>query len=407
MNAPKRSSIAAPKPRRLVHALLAVGGALALPVAVIWAVQSFPQVGPLPGRIVYTRAASESRDFTIDIYTADANGENERRLTNTIDAVVYGSAAGEDQPRWSPDGAEIAFSTFNGDGLASIWRMPAAGGTPTPMAVNDGDSGGGASWQPDGQCVVYAGAHRGGQSTLDLRRACRDGTVSTVLSTDDVDERCPDVSPDGALIVYQARRPPRSYTDRTQWALWVMRPDGSGPAQLYAPPVGSATHPRWSPDMRHIAFVVGLPEGVGDLTILDLATGVATPLVRKVAGPLAWSPDGRAILFHNVDAAGPRTVSTYTQSDGQPQYKGLYVFDRFANQLLRLLGPAGGEGMSTYQWGYAPDWFAPSPTPTATATDTATATGTTTPTATATNTPIPNLTIYLPLVGNGFDIGDT
>ncbi len=384
-----------------------------VPLVLAFASQSYPLVGLLPGRIVYTRAASEGRDFAIDIYVADANGDGEERLTNTVDSVVYGSAAGEDQPRWSPDGAQLAFSTYNKEGVASIWRVAATGGTPTPMVQNDGEGGGGPSWQPDGRCVLYAGAHRGGASTLDIRRACVDGTVETVMDTADVDERGPDVSPDGKLIVYQARRPPRSFTDRPEWSLWLARSDGTEPRLLYAPSQGSATNPRWSPDMARVAFVLGMPEGVGTLCVIELATGEMTPLLTKVAGPISWSPDGQMILFHNVDANGPRTLYAGPQGPEHPyqetQYKGLYVLDHAVKQLLRLRGRAGGEGVGaiSYQWGYAPDWYAPTATPTPTTTSTPSPTATTTaiasPTATATEVPVP--AIFLPLVGRDLILG--
>ncbi len=385
---------------------------MCVPLVVAVASQPYPLVDGLPGRIVYTRAASDSRDFAVDIFLADADGDGEERLTNTVDAVVYGSAAGEEQPRWSPDGSQIAFSTYNKDGLASVWRVAVTGGTPTPMAQNDGEAGGGPAWQPDGRCVVYAGVHRGGASTLDVRRACLDGTVETVLDTADMDERGPDVSPDGAKIVYQARRPPRSFSDRTEWSLRLMNADGSADAALYAPSEGSATHPRWSPDMQRIAFVAGMPEGVGTLSVLELSTGQVTALVTKAAGPIAWSPDGQRIMFHNVDANGPRALTSALSASQGPaqdaQYKGLYVLDRAIGQLSRLRGPAGGEGAGavSYQWGYAPDWWAPSPTPTATATASPTPTATASPTPSATATVQSFGVAFLPLVANDFLMAD-
>jgi Tol biopolymer transport system component len=394
-------------------AMATVFALTAVPIVRSAASQTIPPVGTLPGRIVYTRAASSSTDFTIDVFIADADGENESQLTNTVDSRVYGSARGEDQPRWSPDGLEVAFSTANRDGLVSVWRVPATGGTPTPVVVNDGE-GGDQSWEPDGRCMVYAGAHVGGDSTLDLKRICSDGSTSILAETADVDERAPDVSPDGSSVVYEARRPPKSYSDRTQWSLRRMAIDGSGDELLYSPSQESALYPRWSPQGTTIAFIEGRLEGIGTLSVLDVATRQVTRLATLAAGPIAWSPDGQTVLFYNTDANGPQVVSSSPAGPAQPQQAeqllGLYVIGRSDRQLQRLLGAAGGADAKddSYQWGYAADWWAPSatPTPTATHTSTNTPTATATTTPTPTETPVAGRVNYLPLVSLGVALGD-
>ncbi len=359
--------------------------------------QEIPFADPMPGRIVYTRAGDSTSAFAIDVFVADANGENERQLTNTVDSTVYGSAVGEDQPRWSPDGEEVSFFTLDRDGLASIWIVPQTGGTPTPVVRADGEQGGDPAWHRDGQCLVYAGAHGGsGDSTLDLKRACRDGSGMTLLATDDLDERAPDVSPDGQTIVYQSRRAPTSVHDRFEWSLRLIDIQGGNDRLLYEPPTGSATNPRWSPNGQRIAFVAGSALGLGTLSVLDLASGEVTPLARIAGGPIAWSPDGQYLLFYNTAGDGPRLTVASRRAGGAPlqeaQNLGLYLYDFQRRGLWRLRGAAGGADAApmSYRWGAAGDWWGPSPTPSATTEATAQATATeeatepATPTAEAT-----------------------
>src|SRR4051812_14528148 len=62
-----------------------------------------------------------------DIYTMDADGSNEIRLTT--------ASAYDDQPAWSPDASTIAFMT-NRDGNFEIYTMPGTGGTATRLTTN-------------------------------------------------------------------------------------------------------------------------------------------------------------------------------------------------------------------------------------------------------------------------------
>ncbi len=379
--------------RHLLPAALAMLG-MVVTFVLVAAMQEIPFAEPMPGRIVYNRAGDSTSAFAIDLFVADANGDNERQLTNTVDSTVYGSAAGEDGPRWSPDGEEVSFSTLDRNGLASIWIVPQAGGTPTPLARADGEQGGDPAWHRDGQCLVYAGAHVGeGDSTLDLKRACRDGSSVTLLDTADLDERSPDVSPDGQTIVYQSRRAPSSVHDRFDWSLRLIDLDGSNDRLLYTPPSGSATSPRWSPDGRRIAFVAGSFMGLGTVSVLDLSSGQVTALARTAGGPLSWSPDGAYILFYNTAAGGPQLPVAIAATSQQPtqegQFLGLYVYDFARRGLWRLRGAAGGANADPmgYRWGAAADWWGPSPTPTATAEATAEATPSAEPTE-----PVPSAT---------------
>src|SRR5262245_12994787 len=115
---------------RLTLALALAGLA---PAVVLARLQDrYPPTPDMPGRIVYTRA----QERIWDLYESAPNGAAEEKLTDTNDPLLNRTAAGEEQPRWSPDGEEVAFSTVNRNAAFTLWRVPWTGGTPTPLVTD-------------------------------------------------------------------------------------------------------------------------------------------------------------------------------------------------------------------------------------------------------------------------------
>ena len=80
-----------------------------------------------------------------DIYTLPAAGGSARRIA--------GGAAWEVQPRFSPDGREIAFTSDRGGGN-NLWRMNADGSGMAAVTKEDFRLLNNAAWTPDGQFIV-------------------------------------------------------------------------------------------------------------------------------------------------------------------------------------------------------------------------------------------------------------
>ena len=103
--------------------------ALSLPVAVVTAavLACNTLFTPAPsGAIVFT----SERNGDLEIYTMDADGQNQTRLTDN---------PGYDQgPVWSPDGARIAYHSWNGRDL-ELWVMDADGSNKTQLTNSPGD----------------------------------------------------------------------------------------------------------------------------------------------------------------------------------------------------------------------------------------------------------------------------
>jgi Tol biopolymer transport system component len=113
-------------------------------------------------------------------------------------------------------------------------------------------------------------------------------------------------SPDGRRIAFVSRRDGK--------ALYVMNADGSG-LRIVARVERLAT-PAWSPDGRRIAFVSRRGDQYSALYVVN-ADGSGKRTVAGRGGDPAWSPDGRSIAFErdaklylvNADGSGRRTLT--------------------------------------------------------------------------------------------------
>src|SRR5438552_868407 len=110
-------------------------------------------------------------------------------------------------------------------------------------------------------------------------------TVEKYLDYEQVAD--PQISPDGAQIVY-TRRYVNKMEDRWDAALWIMNADGSRNRFL-----GKGSNPRWSPDGTRLAFLNdGEPSGT-QLFVRYMEAPVSVTQVTRVSEPIAdirWSP---------------------------------------------------------------------------------------------------------------------
>jgi Tol biopolymer transport system component len=220
------------------------------------------------------------RDGNAEIYVMNADGSNERRLTNTT--------ADEGYPSWSPDGTTITFDTDR-DGNFEIYAMGADGTNPRRL-TNDPATDVSASWSPDGTRIAFMSNRDGMRpgefdvyimpvtgSGRDAVRVTTTGTswfpvysrdgstlafhvgrdvyvmpaaggALTRLTTDPANGMYPSWSPDGSTIAFMSWRGGRT-------EIFVMNADGSGQRRVVSMPAGDAIDPRFSPDGTQIVFV--------------------------------------------------------------------------------------------------------------------------------------------------------
>lgn len=299
-------------------------------------VASDPQVSPDGTRVAYVVAVNDKdtdRPAT-SIWVAPADGSSP--------AQQFTTGAKDTSPRWSPDGKWLAFVGDRGD-ESQLYLASLTGGE--PLAITGAPFGVSLpAWSPNSARLAYV-APTGdwkkpddrdaveksaprvvtgmrnrfdGLGWLDDRRSHVfvvdiDGDDPQQITDGDWNDSDPAWSPDGALIAFASDRS-SSRADKERKDIWVTTAKGRGKPKRLTRGLGTTGSPLFSPDGSRIAFV-GHENGDGNsaanthLMIVPV-DGSAPPrslsramdrtvwgLIRSFGPPLAWTADGKSLLF--------------------------------------------------------------------------------------------------------------
>jgi len=250
-------------------------------------------------------------DLLGDIYTLPiGGGEATPRLSGM---------AWEMQPRFSPDGKRIAFTSDRGGG-DNIWTLELDGGEPQQVTNESFRLLNSPVWTPDGRMIAarkhFTSGRSLGAGEIWLYHASGSkGLQMTKRPGEQKDLGEPAFSPDGRYLYYSRDATPGStfeYSkDSTGQIYRIERLDrGTGEIRTMAGGPGGACRPTPSPDGKWLAFVRRV-RFQSTLFVLDLNSGEAravyAPLERDmqetwavhgVYPGMAWLPDSSEIVFY-------------------------------------------------------------------------------------------------------------
>jgi TolB protein len=195
--------------------------------------------------------------YDYDLYTANADGSDARRLTTNPGYDAEGTL--------SPDGRTIVFTSLR-DGDLDIYTMRADGTHLKRLTTTLGYDGG-PFFSPDGTLIVYRAYHpQTAADTAQYRALLARGLVRPtrmdiwVMNADGSDQRrvtdlggasfAPYFHPDGRRIIFSSnyRQP-----DSRNFDLYLVSLDGSGLEQVTTSPEFDA-FPMFSPDGRRLVW---------------------------------------------------------------------------------------------------------------------------------------------------------
>ena len=265
------------------------------------------------GRIVFS--------YQGDIWIANADGTSPGRLIT--------HPATEISPRFSPDGAWVAFSSDR-MGNMDVWVVPSTGGEPRQLTYfTGGDEV--EYWTPDGRGIVITtqrGSHPFGSP---LYIVPLDGGLPVPMDMDFA--RAGMIRQDGRMVVFTRE-------NKSETRLGYR---GNNSADLYVQDTGTKKitqltdvdlskfrehvqdgHPMWGADGN--IYFVSERTGIFNFWRIDPAGGAPVQVTQFRSGGVKWpaiSPDGRTIIFtqdyelHVMDVPGgqPRKLPVLAAVD--------------------------------------------------------------------------------------------
>lgn len=174
-----------------------------------------------------------TRDGNDEIYTMNADGSDQTRLTN--------NAASDSDSAFSRDGSKIVFSSTR-DGNGEIYVMN-ADGTGQTRRTNNGANDIQPAFSPDGSKIAFVST-RDGNNEIYVMNA--DGTSPMRLTNQLADDLAPSYSADGSKITFVSSRD-------GNLEVYVMNADGMAQTRLTNNPTFDLK-PSFSPDGSKIIF---------------------------------------------------------------------------------------------------------------------------------------------------------
>lgn len=249
-------------------------------------------------------------DLLGDIYVMPIAGGTAKPIASGI--------AWDMQPRWSPDGKHIAFTSDRAGG-DNLWVMDRDGKNAKAVSSETFRLVNSPAWSPDGEWIAgrkhFTSKRSLGAGEIWLwHRSGGDGLQATTKPTDQKDVGEPAFSPDGRYLYYsQDVTPGRRFEyskDPNREIYAIQRLDRiTGEVVPFVTGPGGSVRPTPSPDGKHLAFVRRI-RAKTVLMLADVKTGAERVLwdglerdmqetwaIHGVYPGFAWTPDAKSIVL--------------------------------------------------------------------------------------------------------------
>lgn len=254
-------------------------------------------------------------DLLGDIYVLPIAGGEARAIDSGLSWSM--------QPRFSPDGTELAYTSDAGGGN-NVWIMQADGSDQRQLTEETFRLLNNPYWSPDGQ---YIAARKHFTTTRSLgsgeiwiyHRNGGDGVAVVERPNEEHQKELgePAFSPDGRYIYFSVDSTPGGIfiyaQDSNDQIFEIRRHDlDTGETESFVTGPGGAVRPTPSPDGKYLAFVRRI-EGAsapGALFLKDLTSGTETPIyhdldndlqevwaVQGVYPNMDWTPDSQSVVL--------------------------------------------------------------------------------------------------------------
>jgi dipeptidyl aminopeptidase/acylaminoacyl peptidase len=260
------------------------------------------------------------------------------------DAIVMTAAdVSSSHPRWSPDGAYLAFLSKRNEGKTQVWLLNRMGGEAERMteAIQDVDD---FAWSPDSKRLVLVLRD---PSPEELDEAKAKDKDKEKPGGEDKDAKAKKTKTPRPLVVdrYRFKTDTVGYLDRRRTHLYVLDLATKGVVQVTSGDFDDE-EPAWSPDSKLLAFRSNRsmpdPDRTYDSNIWVVGadnTDKGAHLTQVTTNPgsdvaPAWSPDGNWIAYvtqldPKLFQYGTRHIAVSPAAGGQARVLTL-AFDRMS-----------------------------------------------------------------------------